>query len=232
MILRSVRIAVVFGLMFFAAVSSADGVDRSKLNERETVEQLGKDLAGLHDVVLTANFAPKIADHVVANGKKVRFNPGSKDEGTSYELRFYTEHDIYVLSVLEFDNGDPRIFNMSFYRTNQRFSEFSTLADQVADQLIWGMPKIIWEEHFSDTNADGSLEMLQTFVKEKDGAYPGFTREERNLGAKAGVTQELFSDGEVIEDGVRRKAIDEEVAEIRKEYAYHLRVIAQKFGIQ
>src|SRR3989338_4343390 len=229
MLFRTLVFAVLcsFGLPVFAS----DEVDHSTLSREETIRELAKDLAEVQMTVEAMYFAPQIADHVVKHGNQVRFNVGNHDSGTAYKVRFYTRTDIYVVEVWQYDSG-AKSLHINFYRTNQQFGEMSTYADAVADQLIWGTPKIIWEDHLADENADGTLELFQQSVKKDGNSFPGFTREERDLGEKAGVTQELFYDGEVSDRSIWKEPTEADRQEIREIYVGHLKEIAERFGIQ
>ena len=224
-------LAAFFCLSFVPKFAFADDIDRSKLNEQQTVEQLAKDLAGLHPVVVSVALTPKIADHVVAHGKQTLFNVGTSDAGTSHVVRFYTERAIYIVSVNVYESG-KKALSIDYYLTNQRFTEYTHPADSVAEQLVMGTPKIHIENYFYDKNADGVLEMFGQYIKKVGSAYDGFTREERDLGTKAGVTSFTFDSDNVSEGAGWRKATDEEIADVRAEYAWRMEVIARQFGIQ
>ena len=96
-----------------------------------------------------------------------------------------------------------------------------------------GAPKIHIETHFYDDGASGIPHLVSQYVKKVGPVYDGFTREERDLGAKAGVTKYTLDRDQVNEgEGTGwQKATDEEIAEAREEYAHRLGVIAKKFSI-
>lgn len=228
---RSAVVIVVSALMFFSATVFAADADRSTSNEQETFKQLAEDLFELHQTIRATNLAPKIADHVIAHGKQTQFNVGTSDAGTNHVTRFYSGREIYVVSVKVYESG-KKTLNVDHFMTNRQLDEYAHPADPIAEQLIMGTPKIYIESHFYDDDADGTIEIAQQFLKKDGPVYLGFSREERDLGVKAGVMQYTLDGDKVWEDTGWREATDEEIADARMEYTRRLGVIAEKFQIR
>ena len=183
-------------------------------------------LASAHDL------APKVADFVVANGKASAFNKGRLDEITRYSIRFYTDRDIYEVSVSVYKADERRGLSVAHYITNQHFQDFLTPADIVAHQLIWGRPMIYFETHLYDDRSTGDLSSYQQFTKKSDSAYEGFTREERDRGKKAGVREFMFFKAGKVLDGEKwKQPVRGQIDRLQEEYASYLIAIAKELKI-
>lgn len=178
----------------------------------------------------------EIALYVMRNGVKTPFNVDSPDEGKKYAIRFYTkDREIYIVKVTVYNNGEnwENALDISYYYTSQLFQDLSHPADPIANELISGTPKIIAEQHLYDEKMDGVIELFQEFTKHnKDGLWEGFTREERELGEKAGVKDFLFENGSVKTKKGLRKPTRDESRSVHFEHGRRLERIAEEFKIQ
>ena len=106
------------------------------------------------------------------------------------------------------------------------FDSLKTPADLISREFIYGKPGIIFEEHLYVPNrVDGKNDMFQQFMKKSGSAYMEFSREDRDLGEKAGVSEYLLDGGSVHEKSGWRKATADEVKEIEKNYLERLKII-------
>ncbi len=170
---------------------------------------------------------PAIERIVMSWGQPQIFNQDSPDEGTSYTLWLYSRYSMYEVAVDDWKNG-RRGLSIGHYKTNVDFGSMKSPADAVGRELIYGRGKIAIEEHMYTGRADGQLDMYQTFMKKRGPVFMGFTREERDLGEKAGVKQMIFDNGAIFENYKTRKADAEEIAELQSAYLENLKAILRQ----
>jgi|SRR3989344_832634 len=176
-----------------------------------------------------AKLIAKIERFIIAKGQSKAFNEGSADEGTTYSTRFYLENSIYEVEIFDYRNGKLS-FSIGTWFATVNFDDIKTPADVIARGLIYGYsrPRIWFESHlYVKDRKSGKLTIFQTFEKPLESGYvAGFTREERDLGKKAGVVNTILDDGEVSVDGSKwRKATAEELADANEIYLMHLKTV-------
>ena len=141
----------------------------------------------------------------------------ARNEG---EARFFKGDAFYSVK----NRGESNL-KITYYLTNRDFPrKGKSTADEVADTLIWGVPELYRELHLSDEGTDGTLDMFQEFSKPGNvqGAWDSFTREERDLGKRAGVKEYLVDKGEILKGNKWVDASEDEKTRIQKEYEFHL----------
>lgn len=172
------------------------------------------------------NSAQEVANLVVIRGFPVLHDWESEKGYVRYHVRAFTSFGrLYDLTAIVYNDG-RRELKIYFYLTNYEF--VGRDADEmVADQLIWGPPKIHQEIHIWDYGVDETVDLYQMFSKQRGSVWGGFTREERDLGSKAGVKEYLYDHGEVYRE--RRfwwdgwsKASQWEEEDIQDGYREHL----------
>lgn len=149
------------------------------------------------------------------------------------------DRSVYELTLWAREGGNVEGLSVTRYLTTEQLDNFPTPGHVVANEFIWGRPKIHIEQTFADTNTDGTVDIYQMFTKQRHpGHYEGFTREERDRGKKAGVSEELYMQGEVRRSrGIFfwrsswRKATTEEQAIVTKEYRSHLESLVVYLGL-
>ena len=183
---------------------------------------------------LQADLASKLADYVIHDYSilPAPFNIGLKDEGTEYKLRFFKDQgQFYEIEVWNYKNG-RQILTLNYYMTNQRFKTLDSPADLVADELIWGTPKIYIEEHITDSDSTGNVYSYQLFTKKRDLTHDGFTKWDRDNPKRSGVREYLLVDGKVYIKNKTRKASVSEIAEAQEAYNSSLLDISSFLGIK
>lgn len=166
--------------------------------------------------------AQKITDFVVRNGVEEQLYK----EGVLYEMRFYKEDVIYEIRIRKGDLN--KYLGIAYYLTNRNFSKKRSAADNIADTLIWGVPSIWRELHLYDDGSDGTLDIfLELTKKPSPGVYDSFTREDRNLGKRAGIVEQLIHEGKTLGDNGWVEAPNEEKMRIQAEYEFHLKEVVK-----
>ncbi len=179
------------------------------------------------------NLAQKIANFIEKNGEKSTFNDGNEEEGVSYTYKHYFGYEIYELVVGKYKThkDEQKILEINHYVTNRPVGLLKSPSDLVAHELMYGRAEIHIEEHIYDRNIDMEVDLLQQNTKKRGPVYMGFTREEKDLGEKAGVQKYLYEDKHEYEKSGWKKASDETVAQIADEYGKHLFVISERLKI-
>ena len=156
------------------------------------------------------------------------------DEGTSYTYKYYFGYEIYELVVDEYKtykNGQKTL-TINHYLTNRPVGSLKNPADLVAYELMFGRAEINIEVHIYDRNIDMEVDIFQQNTKKQGPVYMGFTREERDLGEKAGVQKYLYEDRQESEQSGWKKASDETIIQITDEYGKYLFVISERLNIK
>lgn len=140
------------------------------------------------------NIAHEVSALVIKKGTPRVYAKGSDVEVTIHKIRIYNETVIYEAEAIKDPVGQH--LKIDYYLTNRDFAG-ENITDVVADELIWGRPLIHHEINIYDKGITGIPEIFQMFSKSSGSVWEGFTREERNLGKKAGVQEYLYVQGRI-----------------------------------
>lgn len=178
----------------------------------------------------TQNTAQEVANLVAAKGSPVMVEWASEKNGhVRYCSRTYSDFGrVYEVCLSVYHDG-RRDLELDYYLTTRSLVNLNP-ADVIADEIMSGRPKIHQEVHMNDFGVKGTVDIYQMFHKHNNGIWDGFTREERDLGEKAGVKEYLYDHGAIYQkrkfrkDGFR-SASPEEKKEVQDDYQEHLGIV-------
>jgi len=178
------------------------------------------------------NIAQEIGNSLVDIGNPIMFDWGSEKNGyVRYCSRIYDYFGrIYEICFYVYHDG-RRDLEIDYYLTTSNLVKLNP-ADVVVNELIYGKPKITQEIHMNDFGVDGNLDIYQMFHKHRNSVWEGFTREERDLGKRAGVKEYLYHSGSIyhkkrfLKDGWK-SASEKEKKEVQNDYWDHIVLIKE-----
>lgn len=178
----------------------------------------------------SAELAPAVAQTISRRTAEFVINRGATTEGVAHETRLFQDTYFYDVAVDYFWIG-YQYLTIHAYLTNRDFSELQSPADAVAEELSMGPPLVHFEQHFYDRGIDGTAEIYQDFSKRRGSTFDGFTRRERDLGKKAGVSEYLHSEGRAYRDGKKLNVKKEQPQDVTEMYFESLTEVAHLLGV-
>lgn len=142
------------------------------------------------------NTAQEIANFVVLNGesREVQVNTMLCP---SYKYYAWSVRGFYLLKIFDCDSRST--LHIDYYFTLINFQK--NPKEIFAHVFIYGQLKHYKEYYFVDYDLnDNKLDMLQEFWKPAGPVLVSFSREERDMGKKAGIKEFLYSNGKILEE--------------------------------
>lgn len=118
----------------------------------------------------SAELASAVAQTITRRTVDRVVNRGSVTEGIFHETRLFQDTYFYDVKVYYYWLGYKNL-EIAAYLTNRDFSELQGPGDAVAEELSMGPPLVHFEQHFSDNNIDGTVEIYQEFSKRRGSTF-------------------------------------------------------------
>lgn len=215
--------ALIVSCLFAASLAQAGQVAiSSEQNAPEiSVKKCGDFTSAELALAVAQTLSRRTAEQVV--------NRGAATEGVLHKARLFHENYFYEVDTSFYWNG-TKYLTISAYLTNRDFSELRSSTDAVAEELSMGAPLVHFEQYFYDRGIDGTAEVYQEFTKKRGPVYEGFTRRERDLGKKAGVSEYVQLEDRAYRDGKKLNLKKEEPQDVAETYSENLATIANLLG--